>query len=290
MKSANQELGGLKVKELKPYHVTDWLNKMRAGKEVTVTVPGRKPYQRFCKWNATTCKIAADMLFVALNWAKRQKLITAVPLEKRDLELKAKRVRSKDYLVSEDEHKAMMEGAKRNLADLLAVLHGTGARPGEVYNATAANYDPNPEAPALIHRGRPEEGQYRWKNAKEEREDPKDRVILLTPELNAIVARLVLKYPEGPLFRNRDGGKWTPQGLYDNIKRLRRRLGLKGKVVPYSYRHTYATRWVNSCGDIWALAEVMGTSVEMIEKHYGKPDAPALYRKALAFAETRAAG
>ncbi|TAN47288.1 MAG: hypothetical protein EPN26_14165, partial [Rhodospirillales bacterium] len=45
------------------------------------------------------------------------------------------------------------------------------------------------------------------------------------------------------------------------------------KFSPYSLRHTYATdRLIKGRLDVWLLAKNMGTSVEMIRKHYGQDE------------------
>ncbi|MNW17986.1 hypothetical protein D3C71_2173630 [compost metagenome] len=43
--------------------------------------------------------------------------------------------------------------------------------------------------------------------------------------------------------------------------------------MPYSYRHTFATRWLLAGGSIKVLADLLGNSVRMIERHYGHLDA-----------------
>jgi integrase len=54
------------------------------------------------------------------------------------------------------------------------------------------------------------------------------------------------------------------------LKRLRKKLKLTdGKMIAYSYRHTFATDWLLDGGSIKILADLMGNSVAMIEKHYG---------------------
>jgi integrase len=65
------------------------------------------------------------------------------------------------------------------------------------------------------------------------------------------------------------------QGLYeDNIVKLLTETGLRTgpNGTPrstYSFRHTYATFRLSEGVDVYILAEQMGTSVKMIEDHYG---------------------
>ena len=119
---------------------------------------------------------------------------------------------------------------------------------------------------------------YRWDATegyihKTAQKTEKDRVIYLTPDLLGLVERLCEKHPTGYLFRNRDGRQWTNSAVYLMLKRLRKRLGMKSKMIAYSYRHSFATNWLKAGGSIKILADLMGNSVAMIEHHYGHLDA-----------------
>src|SRR5262249_37347337 len=131
---------------------------------------------------------------------------------------------------------------------LLKVLAATGARPGELANATAANFDA--QKGAIIHLPdaiRPP-GLYRHKNAGR----GKTRIILLTGEALDIVKKLVAKHPTGPLFRTsrplrgeRKGlpSKWTPEVIVQRFFKIRKAMGLSG-VTAYSFRHQFCTDWI----------------------------------------------
>jgi len=106
----------------------------------------------------------------------------------------------------------------------------------------------------------------------------KPRTILLTDRCIAIVERLSRKYPSGPIFRPRcargpGGVLKMRQGLAENTlyracDLIRKKTGLTN-FVPYSFRHTFAFRWLRAGKPIAALATVLGTSVTLIEETYG---------------------
>lgn len=258
-KSAIAEFGSLKVRELKPLHVQAWLDKMGTDRGMHRGRPLR--------WGDTMKRMAYDKLITALNWAVKQKMIPRNPIERGAVELRKKGSRGRDYVLRPGEHEKVVSAAKPFFADLLAFLEGTGCRPGEAYNATAAHYDR--ELGAIVYRWDAPEG-YVHKTA---RKTEKDRVIYLTPDLVALVERLAARRPTGYLFANRDGNQWTNSAVYLMLKRLRKKLNLAGKMIAYSYRHTFATNWLKDGGSIKILAELMGNSVAMIEKHYGHLDA-----------------
>jgi integrase len=263
--SAMEEFGHLKYKDLKIMHVQAWLDKM--GRE-----RGRSPGNRIRKWGHTMKRLAVDNLQAAFSWGVQQGMITRNLINgpaRLSLVLRRKGAsRGRDYVMQPGEHRKLVGVAKPYFADLLEFLHGTGCRPGEAYYATAKNYDR--AQGAIVHRHDAEPPDYVHKTA---RKTGKDRVIFLNPDLRAMVERLALKYPTGPLLRNRDGRPWTNSSVYLMLKRLRTKLGLTaGKMIAYSYRHTFATDWLLDGGSIKVLADLMGNSVAMIEKHYGHLD------------------
>jgi len=222
----------------------------------------------------------------ALNWAVKQKMIPRNPIERGAVELRKKGSRGRDYVVKPGEHEKIVLASRENFADLLAFLAGTGCRPGEAYHATADHYDRG--LGAIVYRWDAPEG-YVHKTA---RKTEKDRILYLTPELVELVERLIVRQPTGYLFRNRDGEQWTDSAFYLMLKRRRKKLGLKGKMIAYSYRHTFATNWLLDGGSIKILAELMGNSVAMIEKHYGHLDADraTVRKRFIEFTEARRTG
>jgi integrase len=258
-KSAVAEFGGLKVKDLKPLHVQAWLDKMGTNRGLH--------RGRVRQWGDTMKRMAYDKLMAALNWAVKQKMITRNPVERGAVELRKRAGRGRDYVLLPGEHEKIVAASKENFADLLTFLSETGCRPGEAYNATASHYDR--ELGAIVYRWDTTEG-YLHKTAQK---TEKDRVINLTPALVTLIERLIGRHPTGYLFRNRDGEQWTNSAFFLMLKRRRNKLGLKGKMIAYSYRHTFATNWLLRGGSIKILAELMGNSVAMIEKYYGHLDA-----------------
>ncbi|CAA7614679.1 conserved hypothetical protein [Magnetospirillum sp. LM-5] len=83
--------------------------------------------------------------------------------------------------------------------------------------------------------------------------------------------------PSDPIFADRKTGK-PIKSFAKGISALLKTAGLEHdrngvKFSPYSLRHTYATdRLIRGSVDVWLLAKNMGTSVEMIRKHYGQDE------------------
>lgn len=79
--------------------------------------------------------------------------------------------------------------------------------------------------------------------------------------------------PNDPVFTTIDGS--SALSLYkhlidDLLTKAELRTGPGGTIrSTYSFRHTYATMRLSEGVDVYLLAEQMGTSVKMIEDHYG---------------------
>jgi integrase len=79
-------------------------------------------------------------------------------------------------------------------------------------------------------------------------------------------------------FRMADGNKII--SLIDMFQELMRRIGKEKnregqKFTLYGLRHQYAVRMINKGVPIWDIAKNMGTSVQNIERYYGRSATPA---------------
>jgi integrase len=310
-----EECGHLKVRQLKPTKVDDWLARMAQPREVD-TPRGK----RIRRWGRTCRLQAISNINACLNWCVKKRLIVRNPIA--GVVDRPRPVhRTKDALISPEDHRRMIEAVERapayaptkggyvlwlarsyillakgpkddpaTLAEakmrqaeairthrawepfsiLLRLLQHTGARPGELLHATAADW--NPDLGAFVHPAKDEpekEDGFTHKTARK----GKDRVVFVSdPELREAVEYFCEKFPEGPVLRNLFGRPWTDSALCQRLDALKEKLGLNPRITAYSYRHTSITDMMLK-GLSWGLiAETHGTSVEMLQKHYGHLD------------------
>lgn len=226
LQSFTKYIGGkLKVGDLKPFHVTQWLDKAR---------------KKSGGWHRRgSCKA----LKRAFTWACQQGLISDNPLK--GLEMPAGEPREV-YLEPADWARvlAIIEG--KPLGDFFCFMRETGCRPEEARLAEACHWDRKHEQivlPLALTKG------------KKGKKMP--RIIRLNQAATAIVERLALKNPKGPLFRNRDGRAWTSYALNCRCRTLRKKLGLK-HFLPYIFRHTWCTDALLRGVDPITVAILMG--------------------------------
>jgi integrase len=167
-------------------------------------------------------------------------------------------------MISDDDHRRLVAAAggqdysgriDRQFRMVLIAIRHCGGRPQDVARARVEFVDKDVTKWTL-----PEH--------KTKRHTEQPRVVYLSPCLATITRILMAGRTTGPLFRGRRGAV-TTNAITCRMKRLKTELGLDPKIVFYSYRHTYLTNAMERGVSSAAVAELTGTSLTMIEKHYG---------------------
>ncbi len=191
--------------------------------------------------------------------------------------------------------------SSKDWAILLLLLNATGARPSELICARAEEWDRQNKAFVIRADEAANVGRFKLKRLK------KNRVVYVRDDLVPFVELLIEKYrdsrgypanyhqivearhnkkPEPKplpdacfLFRKEKGrGAGQPMTIHSvnaHMKSSRKvaneRAGrevVREGLTPYSFRHGYVTRWIVAGRNLKMLAQLLGTSVAMIEKHY----------------------
>lgn len=151
-------------------------------------------------------------------------------------------LRREHYFEPSEFERLLTAADHQTFRDVLIMLRRTGCRPKELRDAEARHF-------------KRREGvlDFPTKEAKGRKER---RIIVLEAETRAIVERLALKHPEGPLFRNYRGRPWTKNALALRFNRLSKRLNVK--VTPYTVRHVFATEALTRGVPLAMVAQLMG--------------------------------
>jgi len=192
----------------------------------------------------------------ALTWAVKKKGINIAhnPL----LALKSPKVQSRAVVISRDEHEGLMRFFGNDcFCEFLQAMWFTGARPGEIAKIEARHF---------------RNGLWRLEPTEHKtgRVTGKDRVIGVCGDLHAIVDRLIVKYPTGPIFRNTYGRAWTTSASFVRFEKAREKRIIRPEVTPYAYRHAWATHALEA-GNLteYEVAKALGhQTTQMVMLHY----------------------
>lgn len=194
-------IGSITVGELKPKHVTAWLDKST--------------------WSDSTKSGAAQTVRTAFRWLRREGYIPVNPVA----EAKGPSKKSREVILTKEQFDAILKRSRPDFQRLLKVIRHTGCRPQEAVAIEARHVDldnrrivfPPSEAKGKKH----------------------PRVIYLDDTATRIILELCERHPEGPILRNAHGKPWRRNMVRQRFLRLRKWVG--GNYCAYHLRHTFAT-------------------------------------------------
>jgi integrase len=205
-------------------------------------------------------------LKAALNLAYRDKLI-ASDHAWRTVKPYSGVAGRRTMVLAPAQRKALLAAADKPLRHFLQAAMLTGARPGELAAATVADFDPRAGTLRLVGKTGARTVPVSTQMAKLAKACCKDRI------------------GKAPLFDRGDGKAWERFYWRDKVQTAAKAAQLPGASM-YALRHTAITEMVLGGLDLLMVARLTGTSVAMIDKHYGhlaqKAAAAALNRVRLA--------
>lgn len=159
----------------------------------------------------------------------------------------------RDVYLDQEERKSLVYKAPADLALLLRGLSLVPLRPGALAALTTGNFD---KRLGVLTIGKDKAG--------------KDRRIKLPAATSAFFAEQAKnKLPTAPLFAQTGGKAWNKDDWKRPIKEAAAGAKLPPNTTAYALRHSVITDLVTGGLDLLTVAQLSGTSVVMIERHYG---------------------
>jgi integrase len=234
LRGLSRTFPGLLARDLRPHHVLAWLN----GKA----------------WAEATRRAGIVSVKASMAWAAENGLIPENPIAKLRVPSPVPRADTPTH----DQVAAMLKDAEgKTFGELIAFLVETGARLGEAIRIEAGHC--HAEAGVIV-----------LPDHKTAKKTGKPRVIVLSPRATEIVAGLIERYPEGPIFRNHSDRPWNRQVVSSAFRRLRKRTGMGREATAHALRHRFATDGVAKLPNGVVAALLGHTSTRTVDAVYSK--------------------
>lgn len=234
------------VAKLTPVQVDAWRKRLA----VRPTAAGGNRNQRR---TASTLNRDMTCFRAALNLAFKEGLITSDFAWRQKLEPVKAADRRRELYLDKDQRRGFIEHARLDLAMFLRALSLVPLRPGALAAMKADSFD---RRLGVLKVGKDKAGH--------------DRNIKLPPATAAFFeAATTGKLPSAPLLAQADGRAWNKDAWKGPVQAAAQAAGLPAGATTYTLRHSTISDLVHGGLDLLTVAQISGTSVRMIEKHYG---------------------
>jgi integrase len=159
----------------------------------------------------------------------------------------------RDLYLDRSERAELVGKAAPDLALLLKGLALVPLRPGAIAALKVADFD---KRRGTLKVGADKAGADR-------------RIMLPVQTAEFFAERCKDKLPSAPLFCRADGKAWDKDAWKKPVKSAAEAAGLPPEVTAYSLRHSVITDLIGAGLDVLTVARLSGTSIAMIERHYG---------------------
>lgn len=240
------KLAGTDIAKLTPAMLDAWRKRLQA-------TPTRSGGNRGEARAASTLNRDMSCFRAALNLAYTDGLVTSdfawrgklLPIKDAD--------RRRELYLDKAQRRAFIDKAP---ADLVAFLRGLSLlplRPGALAALTVGSFD---KRLCVLTVGKDKAGRDRKLKL------PKDTAALFEEASKG-------KLPAAPIFARADGRAWDKDGWKWPVKAAAEAAKLPEGTTAYTLRHSTISDLVHSGLDLLTVAQISGTSVRMIEQHYG---------------------
>lgn len=247
----NKTLAALDLTKLNKTRIEAWRHDMAKTPVVVNRDKREVPITRPRSASSVNRDIAA--LRAALNFAHDAGSVTSNMAWRVALRPSKNADRQRDVYLDRSQRKSLIKHAAQDVASLLRGLSSVPLRPGALAALTVENYDARL---SVLKIGEDKTGR--------------DRKLKLPDATASAFASLCKERPpQAPIFCRADGKAWNKDSWKGPIKEAAAAADLWPTVTAYSLRHSVITDLVTGGLDLLTVAQLSGTSVAMIERHYG---------------------
>ena len=240
----DERFAALEVSKVTPAHIDAWRKRLLARPTTSGGNRGQKRTPSTLNRDMTPFRAALNLAYeegwVTTDFAWRGKL---KPLEGAD--------RQRELYLDKKQRIKFIDSASPDLALFLRGMATLPVRPGALANLTVGDFDQRLMSLKI-----------------------KDKTGARNIQLPASTAALFKeaakdKLPAAPIFARADGVAWNKDSWKYPVKDAAIAANLPTGTTAYTLRHSVISDLVHNGLDLLTVAQISGTSVRMIEKHYG---------------------
>lgn len=244
-------IGKIKVAHLTQDDVEGWRDRVERGDLAALpTTKGRPPQTK--PLSKATANRMRTALVAALNRAvERRHVKPDAAIEWNSVKPHKGAGNRRELYLTRAQRRALLDAADGAVRDLVECVALTGCRPGDPAACLRKDFDARNGVVTFRTKGHV-------------------RKVPLTPAANALFLRLAKdKLPAAHLFVQDGGRPWTSADWSAPIRAAAATAKLPEGVTLYSLRHAWITDSIVAGLDLLTVAKLAGTSLQMIEQHYG---------------------
>jgi integrase len=162
-------------------------------------------------------------------------------------------VKRRTLYLNRDQRRTMLQAVENEAEPFVRALCTLPLRPGAVAALTVADFD---KRTSELTVGKDKAGDGR-------------RIVVPPFAAQLFAAQAKGKLPAAPLFMRANGKAWDKETWKGPIAAAAKAAKLPTGVVAYTLRHSVITDLVTAGLPLLTVAQISGTSAEMIERHYG---------------------
>jgi integrase len=241
----------VKLDKLRRHHVRDWRTRLEEKPSLVSRNKGGDKRTR----DRAAATVNRDM--AALRAALNTVLAPGTPSTEAAWQeaLVAVRNASKQrtLYLDKDQRRKLLEHIEAEAAPFVRALCLLPLRPGALAALTAGDFDKRTSELTI---GKDKAGRDR-------------RIVIPADAAKLLTAQAANKLPSAPLFMRGNGKAWDKNYWKLPIAAAVKAAGLPAGATAYTLRHSTITDLVRAGLPLLTIAQISGTSAEMIERHYG---------------------
>lgn len=247
----NDPIAKVKLDKLRRHHLRAWRERLEAAPAVISRRKKGEPITR------TRAASTVNRDIVPLRAALAKVLAPGTPGSEAAWQEALKAIRNADrqrtLYLDRKQRKALIAALPAEAVPFVSALCALPLRPGAVAHLTAGDFD---KRTAELTIGKDKNGKPR-------------RIVLPPPAAKLFSKASKSKLPGAPLFTRANGKPWDRNNWNDPITEAVAAANLPVGVTAYTLRHSTITDLVTGGLPLLTVAQISGTSAEMIERHYG---------------------